>query len=247
MRRGKEGRIKDPDEPSANAISVSEAIPKFLRDGGKRLGEIITFVNKGLDNESKYSKMGILKILKKLKDEKLIVHEEGEKYYLANNALNDVKLQGQLFGLQASKILISDMSFNIVHEKRYLSQIMKNMGLYYYYIYLKSFELFSTKQSFDKNNARRLEFVAQAFPIKGIPLALEYHLMNTDLDDPTLENNTINSSNMYALKAKKLLRILKQISPKEMKWLDEIWSELPDSVVKETKYREKIKSKPEKK
>jgi hypothetical protein len=66
MARRTVGTIRDPDDPWEKRIPIDKGIEKFLMKGDKELGELLKLIKES-DPDPKYTKMGVLEVLKRLK------------------------------------------------------------------------------------------------------------------------------------------------------------------------------------
>jgi hypothetical protein len=170
------GTIKDPNDPWGKRISIDAGITKFLNDGGKELGELLLLISR-YEPQPKYTKMGVLKVLKRLKKtvgKRKNPEDRFPKYYLKDSALRDISIRANLYSLDSSKEILNNyqISGNMKKEE-FMRELTIGIGVYTLFNYIQSFKLTSSKNSQEKNLEIRESWLRQTIPIHGISWTLE--------------------------------------------------------------------------
>lgn len=235
------GTIKDPDDPWKKRISIDDGIKKFLMKGDKELGELLELIAK-CEPDPQYSKMGVLKVLKRLNSSVGKRKRSGErypKYFIKDGALKDITMQANLFSLDASKEILNDYRapYN-VEMKTFLEEMVRGIGVYTLFNYFHSFKFTSPRNSHKQNMEKRQAWIEQTIPIQGVSWTIERafdvympnkHYMRRIFEDAT----SIEFLSKFLLtlqksfpeefsKCKKILDNLDKKTTSHKKWLAEL-------------------------
>lgn len=238
MVRRTTGTIKDPDNPQGVRIPVDLGIMKFLKDGGRQIIEILKHVQSNEPKPTKYTEMGIRKILRRLEgNEQIKKQVEGgyRKYYLTDMVVRDVTLQTILFSKYAQQGLLNKFSSMILGmEESFLKSTVEKIGIYHIYVYLKSWDFFYNEKSPLTSGLSRLLWLQGTLPIDGFSYYMDQQMVN--LSSKTQKNPIIeriefeDGKGLDSKKKLQLENLLRKLYPMEMDFLDELWHSLPKTL-----------------
>jgi hypothetical protein len=175
MRNKIVGTITDPDDVWGRRIAIDKGIIKFLIRGDKTLGELRILVAQH-NPQPEYTKMGVLKVLERLKKKVRKHKPRGErypKYSLTDSALRDITIQANLFSIDASKKVLNEYHVDQNNIDSFLEELVRGIGVYTLFNYFHSFKFTSTKYSHKQNMEKRQAWIQQTIPMQGLSWIIE--------------------------------------------------------------------------